>query len=66
MTVSSPETGSVLPTVQGTLRDCTEPRARLDGVKAGDIVVVDAADLSQRLADSLIAVNPAAVSQQQG
>ncbi len=61
MTVSSPETGSVLPTVQGTLRDCTEPRARLDGVKAGDIVVVDAADLSQRLADSLIAVNPAVV-----
>lgn len=61
MTVSFPDAGSALPTLQGTLRDCTGSRAPIEGVKAGDLVIVDAADLPKRMADALIAANPAAV-----
>lgn len=61
MTVSTPSTGSVAPTIEGTLRDCTPQGRGLGRLGAGDIAIVDAPDMSRRLAESLAATKPAAV-----
>lgn len=58
MTVSS--AGSV-DTLQGTLRDCTPQGKGLARLHAGDIAIVDAPDISRRLAETLAAAKPTAV-----
>lgn len=58
MTVSSPNTGAA---IQGTLRDCTPQGKGLSRIAAGDVAFVDAPDLSRRLAELLVAAQPAAV-----
>ncbi|MCP1386995.1 putative cytokinetic ring protein SteA [Corynebacterium sp. TA-R-1] len=47
--------------VTGTLRDCTPQGKGLSRITAGDIAIVDAPDMTRRLAELLIAAKPAAV-----
>ncbi|GAA1169606.1 putative cytokinetic ring protein SteA [Corynebacterium glaucum] len=61
MTVSTSRTGSAAPTIQGTVRDCTPQGKGLGRMSAGDIVIVDAPDMTRRLAESLVAARPSAV-----
>lgn len=66
MTVSNDASGAVpvaatAATLQGVLRDCTPQGKGLGRMKAGDIAFVDAPDMTRRLAELLVAAQPAAV-----
>lgn len=50
-----------LPGQHGTLRDCTPGGKGLKKFRAGDIAVIDAADISRQEAQSLVDVKPSAV-----
>ena len=50
-----------LPGLQGTLRDCTAGGKGLSRLRAGDIAVINSADISRRDAQLLIDARPAAV-----
>lgn len=50
-----------LPGLQGTLRDCTPGGKGLKKLAAGDIAVIDAADISRQEAQALVDAKPAAV-----
>ncbi|STC70381.1 putative cytokinetic ring protein SteA [Corynebacterium pilosum] len=49
------------PGLQGALRDCTPQGKGLKRLKAGEIAVIDAPDLSRRQAQALVDARPAAV-----
>lgn len=52
---------SDLPGLHGSLRDCTPTGKGLKKFHAGDIAVIDAADISRQEAQSLVDVKPSAV-----
>lgn len=52
---------TVLPGLQGTLRDCTTDGKGLKKFSPGDFAVIDAADISRQEAQALVDVKPAAV-----